>query len=119
MTRNEEMKVKLSVEGIDAMQIKVGKLAGILKEAKTLADELASMEIEIKTKDTNNLSEKYRKANVFGTINVTSDGVFIRDKRLENVVIDSISVREFGGKTIVNCDIICDEFVSAPDNSCY
>lgn len=51
MTRNEEMKVKLSVEGIDAMQIKVGKLAEILKEAKTLADELASMEIEVKTKD--------------------------------------------------------------------
>ncbi|ODJ54827.1 hypothetical protein [Brochothrix thermosphacta] len=32
------------VQNFDEMQIKVGKLAEILKEAKTLADELASME---------------------------------------------------------------------------
>lgn len=41
----------VNVQGIEEMQSKVGKLSEVLKEAKTLADELASMEIEVKTKD--------------------------------------------------------------------
>lgn len=42
------MELNLSINGIDEATEKVEKLVKTLKEAKTLADELASMKFDIK-----------------------------------------------------------------------
>lgn len=47
----DDIKVNVLVDGVDEATEKVEKLVKTLKEAKTLADELASMKFDIKFKD--------------------------------------------------------------------
>ncbi|HFK2761541.1 TPA: hypothetical protein ACGX4V_002025 [Enterococcus faecalis] len=49
MQKEQSLQINVEVKGIEEAIKKAERLIGLIKEAKTLADELASMEFELKT----------------------------------------------------------------------
>lgn len=49
MQKEQSLQINVEVKGIEEATKKAERLIGLIKEAKTLADELASMEFELKT----------------------------------------------------------------------